>query len=312
MAMRDNGGSLGRGGSHADSAGFDEFALWQYTERGKRYKAPTIHYSGKEPQVFPDDYGPDLFTAYIEGFFERHRNEPFFLYYPMALTHSPFLPTPDHEDYESLDPASARSDARYFASNVTYMDAIVGRITAKLKALGLDQRTLVLFTTDNGTDRSLSSQHESGIIRGRKAFPVAAGTHVPLVAYWPGTIAASMESSALVDFTDFLPTLVEAAGSQIPEGFSSDGLSFYGQLTGHVDSTRSWIYGHYDPRWNNFEPTRYAQDHTWKLYADGRFFNWADDPAELVSLSDSLLDDAALQVKQKLHAVLQTMPPLAE
>lgn len=58
-------------------------------------------------------------------------------------------------------------------------------MTGKLHELGLDRQTLVKFPTDNGTHRSVFSQHETGLVQGRKAFPVAAGTRVPLIAYWP-------------------------------------------------------------------------------------------------------------------------------
>lgn len=300
----------GRGGATPQEAGFDEFALWQFKERGRRYKSPTVHYIGQEPELFPDDYGPDLFADYIEVFFERHQDERFFLYFPMALPHDPFLPAPGHPDYASLDSTSARSDAKYFASMVNHMDHLIGRITGSLHRLGLDRRTLVLFTIDNGTHRSVTSRHATGMIRGKKAFPQAAGTHVPLIAYWPGTIPAGRVSRELIDFTDFLPTLVEAAGSRIPSNLTVDGLSFYDQLTGQPDSVRSWIYCHYDPRWGRFTPARWAQDHSWKLYGSGRFVNWSEDPNEVYALEDSMLSENARQVKSRLQAVLDRMPPL--
>ena len=67
-------------GSTPTQSGFDEFALWQLHELGSRYQSPTIHYSGNEPEVFPELYGPDLFADYIGEFFQRHRDDPFFLY----------------------------------------------------------------------------------------------------------------------------------------------------------------------------------------------------------------------------------------
>ena len=303
-------GLAGRGGSTPEEAGFEEFALWQYVERGSRYKSPTVHYSGQAPEVFPGAYGPDLYTDYIEDFFERHQNEQFFLYFPMALPHDPFLPPPNHPDFDSLDVPGARSNSAYFGSMVNYVDKLVGRITGKLHELGLDRRTLVLFTTDNGTHRSVTSQHETGLIRGRKAFPVAAGTHVPLIAYWPGTIEPGAINDALVDFTDFLPTMLEVAGSTVPDDFTADGLSFYGQLIGQADTTREWIYCHYDPRWGRFSPARWAQDRTWKLYGDGRFVNWSEDPHELKAVEDTTLDEHARAAKSKLQGVLNRMPPL--
>ena len=301
----------GRGGATPEEAGFDEFALWQFIERGYRYKSPTVHYSGQDPAIIPGAYGPDLFADYAEAFFEQHKDTPFFLYFPMALPHDPFLPAPGHPDYERLNPDHARSDAKYFASMVHHMDLLVGRITGSLHRLGLDRRTLVLFTIDNGTHRSVTSEHSSGPIRGRKAFPVAAGTHVPLIAYWPGKIAPGHVNGELIDFTDFLPTMVEAAGSQLPADFTTDGLSFYRQLTGRADSVRRWIYSHYDPRWGRFEPARWAQDHSWKLYGSGKFVNWSEDPSEDHALQDAELSDQARAAKRKLQAVLDRMPSLS-
>ena len=149
-----------------------------------------------------------------------------------------------------------------------------------------------------------------GTIRGKKGFPVAAGTHVPLIAYWPGTIAPGKENDALIDFTDFLPTLLEAAGRMISEDLTADGLSFYGQLTGRADTARNWIYGHYDPRWGSFVPSRYVQDHDWKLYADGSFFNWSHDLDEQSPLADSTLDDTKRHVRDRLQEILDAMSPV--
>ena len=190
---------------------------------------------------------------------------------------------------------------------INYLDQLVGRITNKLHELGQYHRTLVLFTTDNGTHRNIFSQHETGQIQGRKGFPVASGTHVSLIAYWPGTIQPGTTSDALIDFTDFLPTLMDVAGDLLPHDYTVDGLSFYDQLIGQADTTRDWIYCHYDPRWGQFESTRWAHDHTWKLYGNGKFFNCSKDPEELYALDDSTLDKRAYQSKAKLQSILDQM-----
>jgi len=294
-------------GSTPTQSGFDEFALWQLTELGSRYQSPTVHYSGRESEVFPELYGPDLFADYIGGFFKRHREDPFFLYFPMVLPHDPFVPTPDHPDF---DRSEIDSDPQYFPSMINYVDQLVGRIANQLNALGLDRRTLLLFTSDNGTHRSITSHHETGPIRGKKGYPDAAGTHVPLIAYWPDTIKPNIISDALIDFTDFLPTLMDVVGGTVPDHVVSDGLSFYGQLTGNTDTTRQWIYCHYDPGWGSFQPARWAQDHHWKLYGDGRFFNWSVDREEKRILEESNLDSTALFAKNKLQDVINRMPAL--
>lgn len=292
----------GRGGSVPEDAGFDEYALWQVKERGRRYWSPTLDIAQEGIQLFPNAYGPDLFAEYIGAFMERNRDRPFFLYYPMVLTHDPFQPTPN-EGFVDL----ALNDTTYFAANVAYMDEIVGRITAHLDRLDLRESTLLLFIGDNGTDRDVISQVADGQIRGQKGFPIRAGTHVPMIANWPGIIDAGQVNENLIDLTDFLPTLMEVAKEAIPEGYVTDGLSFYGQLLGQADTTRSWIFCHYDPRWGNFPPRRWAQDTTWKLYGDGMFYHTVEDPDEQFPLVDSALDATGRQARQHLQDVLNTM-----
>ena len=133
---------------------------------------------------------------------------------------------------------------------------------------------------------------------------------MPLVAYWPGTIEPGTESDALVDFTDFLPTLLDVAGAAMPEDSATDGTSFYGPMTGTSEGTRDWVYCHYDPGWGSFAPNRWAQNRAWKLYADGRFVNWSRDADEVVPLPDSVLAPEALRIKSALQHVLDSKPAL--
>ena len=89
---------------------------------------------------------------------------------------------------------------------VTYMDKLVGRITAKLDALGVRDNTLILFVGDNGTDKPVVSSMGNLKVAGGKGKMTDAGTRVPLIASWPGTISADSYPD-LVDFSDFLPTI---------------------------------------------------------------------------------------------------------
>lgn len=292
----------GRGGSVPEDAGFDEYALWQVKERGRRFWSPTLDISQEGVQSFPDAYGPDLFAEYIGAFMERNRDRPFFLYYPMVLTHDPFQPTPNEGFVDH-----AVNDTAYFAANVAYMDEVVGRITAHLDRLDLRENTLLLFIGDNGTDRDVTSQVAGKLIRGQKGYPTRAGTHVPMIANWPGIIGEGQVNDNLIDLTDFLPTLMEVAQEDIPVESVTDGLSFFGQLLGKADTTRSWSFCHYDPRWGNFPPRRWAQDKTWKLYDNGMFYHTEDDPDEQFPLADSALDASGQQARQHLQEVLQKM-----
>ncbi|MFB3132915.1 MAG: sulfatase-like hydrolase/transferase [Rhodothermales bacterium] len=296
----------GRGGSLPGQAGFDEHSLWQVKERGWRFKDPHLDVTGRPVQTYPGAYGPDKFVDYIGDFLERHRDQPFFLYYPMVLTHDPFRPTPDHPAYDTLDPAGV-NDTTYFADNVAYMDKIIGRIVGQLDRLGLRENTLLLFMGDNGTDRDVVSRVGDRRIRGDKGHPTEAGTHVPMIANWPGVIDPGAVNDNLIDFTDFLPTFIEAAGLEAPEEGVSDGLSFYRQLVGTADTTRAWVFCHYAPRWGRFAPRRFVHDTDWKLYGDGTFYHVATDPEEQHPVADEALTDDARQVKERFQAVLNRL-----
>ena len=103
---------------------------------------------------------------------EANRDRPFFAYYPMILVHSPFVPTPDSADRDSKD------RQKNFEDMVAYMDKLVGRIVGKARQLGIADRTLVLFTGDNGTHRTLRSTLHGRTIPGGKGLTTEAGNRV--------------------------------------------------------------------------------------------------------------------------------------
>ena len=191
---------------------------------------------------------------------------------------------------------------------VEYTDKMVGRVTAQLETLKLSEKSLVIFTGDNGTYPSLHSTFKGRVVKGDKGRPTDAGTHVPLIAQWKGRIPAGKVNQDLIDFTDFLPTLAEITGATLPAGVTIDGRSFAPQLAGQKGKPREWIFCHYDPRWANFKFSRYAQDKQYKLYHDGLFFDYRRDPLEQNPLAETGLTAAQLAAKRKLQAVLDGMP----
>ena len=296
----------GRTGSWPEGAGFDEYCLWQVGQRGSRYKDPMVTMTGRKTSVFHGRYGPDVFVEFIEKFIENHENEPFFIYYPMVLTHDPFIPTPAGSAF-AAPLKDMRSDTAYFASMVHYADSLIGRIMRKLDEKGLRDNTLIIFTGDNGTHRSVITQFNGLPFRGDKGRPTDAGTHVPLVMRWPGHVKAGTVSDVLVDFTDFLPTFMDVAGASIPEGFITDGMSFYPFLEGKAFAGRDWIFCHYDPHWGGRKKARYVQNRRWKLYGDGRIFNIETDPPEKNPLKKSNLTEDQQAVVEEFRTVLQRM-----
>jgi arylsulfatase A len=288
--------------------GFDEYCLWQLTRRPGRYPNPGLEINGQVVDYTQGEYGPDLVSDYLCDFIERHRERPFFAYYPMILPHWPFEPTPDSPDWDptSRGVLTGQGQARYFADMVAYTDKMVGKIVRKLEELGLRERTLVLFTADNGTATQITSRMGDRVVRGGKGSTTDAGTHVPLIASWPGTITAGQTSTALVDFTDFLPTLAEATGAKIPSEVAAalDGRSFLPVLLGKQPRHRDWIYCWYS-RNGGPEGEELARDERFKLYRDGRFFDILADPDEKQPLPNDQLRGAAADAHRKLAAVLQ-------
>jgi len=287
-------------GTWPRESGFDHVCLWQVDRLGSRFWKPLLYVDGKNHEFDKDEYGPEVATKYITDFMTANRDKPFFVYYPMILVHSPFLPSPNSRSRQS------RNRQQNFEDMVSYMDTLVGRIVKKTRDLGIAKRTLVLFTGDNGTHRSIRSTLADRVVQGGKGKTTDAGTRVPLVACWRGVVPENRVNDDLVDFADFLPTLLEAAGTAVPEGL--DGRSFLPQLRGEAGSPREWIYSYYCPRPERTPPVRFVRNQRWKLYADGRFFDVANDPLELQPLEKVESGTAVAAARGKLEAALRSMP----
>ena len=290
-------------------SGFDTYCLWNTgnTERS-RFWNPSLESDGRILPAGEDDYGPDIVTDFLLAFIEENRDRPFFAYYPMILVHSPFLPTPHSEDRQSKD------KQRNFEDMVAYTDHIVGRIQDKLEELGLLRRTIFVFTADNGTHHDLASELLGSTIVGDKGAPTDAGTHVPLVVNAPGRIAGGRVLDDLVDFTDFLPTLADAAGIEVPGRLPIDGVSFWERLLGNPGTPRDWLYTYYFPRpfADAFETpythpeVLYVRDKRFKLYAGGGLFDVGADPSEVAPIPAE--DESTQAVRRKLTRALESMP----
>jgi arylsulfatase A len=272
---------MGRGAAGPNDAGFDEYCLWHmedaFAPKGSRYRSPKVIENGKLFDGLEGEYGPDVFCDYILDYIERRKSEPFFVYYPMTLVHDPFVPVPDSPDWAQT---SHKRDNKYFADMVAYMDKTVGRILRKLDELGLRENTLVLFTGDNGTNKRITSKMPGRSIRGGKGRTIDAGTHVPLIANWKGTVPPGKICDDLVDFSDFLPTLAEAAGAALPEKVVIDGRSFLPQIRGQKGNPKQWLFCHYTRNGGAETPKRFVRDKCWKLYDTGKLFDVQADPLE--------------------------------
>ncbi len=151
------------------------------------------------------------YTQRALSFIERHRDSPFFLYLPYAMPHKPLAASDNFYTPETRD--------NLYADVIAELDAAVGRILAKLKQLGLDERTLVIFTSDNGPWYGGSS----GGLRGMKSTTWEGGYRVPLIARMPGLIPQSVVNDAPAASIDVLPTVCRLAGVRLPTDRVIDG-----------------------------------------------------------------------------------------
>jgi len=276
-------------------AGFDQYCLWRinhpvkdkatkikYPKGGDtRYWIPKLLKNGQWLPVDDTDFGPDLCTDFVCDFISEHRAVPFLVYYPMMLTHSPFLPTPLDIDRDASIKERTRKNDRNFPGMVRYADKLVGRIKATLAANGLTDNTLILFTSDNGTGRSIRARLNGKEYEGGKGRLTDNGTRVPLIASWPGGgVKKGVVTDELVDLTDVLPTVAEAAGVALPNPGGIDGKSFLPVLRDPSVSRRDWVMSYFVDHRDSYPLGYWVRNHRWKLYNDGRLFDMQKDPGE--------------------------------
>ena len=284
--------------------GFDEHCLWHFLRRQSRYPSPGLDVNGEKIDYTPG-YGPDVVTEYALDFIKRNQDKPFLLYYPMILTHCPFEPTPDSSDWDPKSKGSKtyKGDPKYFGDMVTYMDKQVGRILNQLDDLGIRDNTLVLFTGDNGTDEPVVSVMNGRKVAGAKGKTVDAGTRVPLIAQWRSKTPAGVVCDDLIDFSDFFPTLCQAANANVPATLELDGHSFLPQLMGQPGNSRSWIYVWYG-RDGGPKGKEFTRNQRYKLYRTGKFYDVQNDVNEKSPLNTDSLHGDPLATYQMLKDAL--------
>jgi arylsulfatase A len=276
-------------------------ADWGYDEyitdptAGGYYWQKSYTQNGQLVQRDSEIYYPDITHAFALDFMRRHRDGPFFFYYPSHLVHGPILRTPDTK------PETGKDGEALYNDNVAYLDKQVGELVAELDKLGMREKTLILFTGDNGTAR------RAGTIGGRqvngaKGSLLEGGARVPLIANWKGTAPGGRVLRDLVDFSDFVPTFSELAGAKMPEGMAFDGHSFAPQLRGEKGNPRDWIFVQLGARW-------YVRDDGWKRDEMGTLFDMKDSPFIEAEVALDSKDPAAAEARRRLGAVLAQLNP---
>jgi arylsulfatase A len=287
--------------------GFAEHCLWQHSRIPGRYKNPGLEINGQEHDYTKGQYGPDLVSDYALRFVTEHKDKPFLLYYPMILTHSPYDATPKSADWNDNSKAKPNNELKHqhFTDMVEYADLLVGKLVARLDELKIRDNTLILFLGDNGTGTEIRSKMGDRIIPGGKGSANDGGMHVPLIVNCPSIVRAGEVSNNLIDSTDFLPTICEAVGIEVPKALAIDGQSFYSQLRDDKDTSREWIYCWYARNGGAQATHEFARDLNYKLTRGGEFYDVREEDLDKKPLDVAKLDAAGQAARQKLQGVLK-------
>ncbi|MEO8116778.1 MAG: sulfatase-like hydrolase/transferase [Bacteroidota bacterium] len=281
-----------------------------------RYKNPILYENGS---YLPDSltlgkYSEDMNVQYLSDFIHDNKTSPFFAIYSMPLIQKPWVPTPDDPEYATWDSRfdEENQDIKYFPSMVNYMDKKIGDVLNTISNEGVRRKTLVIFTTDNATNVFIHSMYNGINRKGNKNSTKLWGIRIPLVAMWPAKVLPGQVSNTLIDFTDFLPTLADAAHIQKPTNYGIlDGTSFYDNLRMIPGTDRTYSFCHWDNNsTDNRPPLRYVNDTMYKLYETplyDSFYNVKKDNRELTKLNLNILTPQEIAIRNNFIQVLQAM-----
>ncbi len=265
---------------HPNNRGFDHFfGFWQYGFIN-RYDDSDELFLGRVP-VVTTGYVTDVLTDEAIAFIQRSRGPdapPFFLEVTYNAPHSPYL-VPDKYIEPYLAKGVPLGQARIYGM-VTCIDDNITRILDVLAKSGLDERTIVLFMSDNG---GVSSYYKAGL-RGQKGSVYEGGVRVPLFIRWPGQFKPGTKISAIGAHMDLLPTLCEIAGAPVPKDLKLDGVSLLPRIRDGAPSPHKYLFH----QWNRSGPRPYqswaAQGQRYKL-ANGELFDLDNDPGEKTDIA---------------------------
>ena len=183
-------------------------------------------------RVLPDDQQAlvERYTSEAIAFINRHKHQPFFLYLPHNAFHFPIYPGKAW---------AGKSPHGYYSDWVEEVDNSVGTILNALRTNGLSEKTLVIFSSDNGG----TMRGSNAPLRGYKGSTLEGGIRVPTIAWWPGQIPAGSQTDAITGMFDLLPTVAALCSAKLPTDRKLDGVNIWPQLVG--DSTAQPAHEHF-------------------------------------------------------------------
>ncbi len=217
------------------------------------------------------------YTAEAVRFISKNKRRPFFLYLPHSMVHRP---------WQASDRFRGRSRYGLYGDAVEEVDWSVGEILKSLVENGVDKKTLVIFTSDNGGSVRTSGS-SNGIFHGGKGSTWEGGFREPFVARWPGKIPAGVVSAEMACTMDLLPTLLRLAGTQPPVGRPIDGVDVWAALSGGASARSEFLF--YSSNWESNAQVMAIRSGPWKLhlrqeanneFAPGALYSLEHDPGE--------------------------------
>jgi arylsulfatase A-like enzyme len=314
---------LGYPGSEGDphSQGVDTFFGYNCQRLAHNYY-PTHLWDNNEKILLSGNqgtdkeaYAPELIHREAMKFLEGNKGKPFFLFYPMVFPHAElvapeqymkrfrgkYLPEKNFEGVDEGEPdfrqgpyASQKEAHAAFAAMITMMDDQVGDIMQKVSSLGLDEKTIIIFSSDNGPHVEGGADPDyfdsNGILRGYKRDVYEGGVRVPMIARWAGVIRPGTETEHVSAFWDVMPTLAELLNLEVPDNI--DGVSFLPTLVGNKRSQQQHQYLYWE--FHELGGRRAVRVGDWKLVQynveknpPGPFelYNVRNDPGEKTDLA---------------------------
>ena len=253
-------------------------AAEQASREGPR---PDRHLFRGREQIERDEYLTDLLAREGVEFIERNKDRPFFLYVPFYAVHGPIQVT---DKYYQRFPQYKSEHRRIYAGMISALDDGVGAILAKLREEGLEEKTLVIFTSDNGAQSTFDPDRVFNLpLTGHKRNLYGGGIRVPYLMQWKGRIPAGREYTMPVSSLDIFPTALAAAGMEDAGEYELDGVNLLPYLEGDEQGAPHaylfWRSGHNGA----------VRHGPWKLLVSGsgitRLYNADEDPSEAKDLS---------------------------
>jgi arylsulfatase A len=291
---------------------------------GNRFWQTKVIEDGSTRTLPPGRHSEDVLVDYALAFFRANKDRPFFFHHASNLAHRPMVATqsPSPQDLNE------HGNAKHFPAIIRKFDDVIGRLRKGLEDLGIAENTIFILTSDNGTDnvweaKTIHSQWRGHTIAGGKYYANETGTSVPLIIGWPHRVKPASSTRNPLDFTDFLPTLLEIADVK-SNSFPSDGISFLPTLLqenapqsrrvaftwGSMDGSNR-VYHH--PILHRQNILHIARDAQWRYFSDGKLFDIATDPLmtrPTAPGSSAEADAARKSLKSALNIHLASRPRL--